>query len=381
MQENLSLESIRELIPKTIATDNPEFVAFLSAYFDFLTSRSDDEVNEMGLLNDIENISDIDETPEQFLTLFQKEFGNAIPRGFAIDPRLFYKLSSKFYLIRGSNQSITSFFRLLFNDTVSLYYPYDDVLIPSSGKWSSDFNVYLDNNGFLSDTKYLQDSYYYQKYSYVVRTGYNITSWRSFYKKLIHPAGFIFFGEVFVYAEAIGQGMPFIQPGFPSGFGGDRPVIIDKIFVGSNLKRPYDGDEPVVFDIDIIPLLVAEHDISDANIKRNLFAYQDMRPFLNYTIEELESGDAGLENVNLDANIEYDLPSVTEYKYTASGGQTTFTGSDDNTNVLSYTVGQVEVYVNGYQYTNFTATDGTSVVLGDPATAGDFVVIMNNPYK
>ena len=59
--------------------------------------------------------------------------------------------------------------------------------------------LFTSANGFLSDKKYLQDSYYYQKFSYVLRTGKNIADWKNPFTRLIHPAGFIFFGEISIF--------------------------------------------------------------------------------------------------------------------------------------------------------------------------------------
>jgi hypothetical protein len=64
------------------------------------------------------------------------------------------------------------------------------------------------------------------------------------------------------------------------------------------------------------------------------------------------------------------------FKYTASGGQTTFTGSDDNGNTLAYDAGFIDVYLNGVKLVNgtdVTITSGTSVVLASGATAGDIL--------
>lgn len=48
-------------------------------------------------------------------------------------------------------------------------------------------------------------------------------------------------------------------------------------------------------------------------------------------------------------------------------GQTTFTGSDDNTDVLAYVAGDLQVYYNGslLKPSDYTATNGTSIVLTD----------------
>ena len=66
-----------------------------------------------------------------------------------------------------------------------------------------------------------------------------------------------------------------------------------------------------------------------------------------------------------------------EFIYTATATQTTFSGNDDNSNSLSYTVGQIDVFMNGARLApaDFTATNGTSVVLDSGAAASDIIQI------
>jgi hypothetical protein len=71
--------------------------------------------------------------------------------------------------------------------------------------------------------------------------------------------------------------------------------------------------------------------------------------------------------------------TAARFKYTASGGQTTFTGSDDNGNTLAYDAGFIDIYLNGAKLVNgtdVTVTSGTSVVLASGATAGDIISIV-----
>jgi len=70
--------------------------------------------------------------------------------------------------------------------------------------------------------------------------------------------------------------------------------------------------------------------------------------------------------------------SLLIYKYVATGSQTTFTGSDANGATLSYTVNNINVYLNGVRLdaTDYTASNGTSVVLGSGATASDELVVV-----
>jgi len=70
--------------------------------------------------------------------------------------------------------------------------------------------------------------------------------------------------------------------------------------------------------------------------------------------------------------------SFLTYNYTATSGQTTFSGSDDNAASLSYSVGNLMVTVNGVVLedgTDYTATSGTSVVLTTGAVLNDEVNI------
>jgi hypothetical protein len=87
-----------------------------------------------------------------------------------------------------------------------------------------------------------------------------------------------------------------------------------------------------------------------------------------------EGADAGdiLEVLALDVTGYVVAPNAAYVRtsFTATGGQTTFTAS--------YSVGFVEVYVNGVLLNgaDYTATNGTSVVLGLAAVAGDIVELI-----
>ena len=153
------------------------------------------------IINAIEEALNIDENTTDYLELMQKEIAAAIPRDLTVNKRNLYKNINDFYKLKGTSDSIEIFFRLLFNESVETEFPYDKTLIPSSGKWDTGLNRYLDHKGFLSDNVKLQDSKFYQKFSYVVRTGKNLSDWETAFDKLVHPAGFIFFGEILILTE------------------------------------------------------------------------------------------------------------------------------------------------------------------------------------
>jgi len=69
--------------------------------------------------------------------------------------------------------------------------------------------------------------------------------------------------------------------------------------------------------------------------------------------------------------------SLILYEYTATSNQTTFSGSDDNSATLSYTVDNLQVVMNGVilDPSDYTATNGTSVVLASGAATNDLINI------
>jgi hypothetical protein len=85
-------------------------------------------------------------------------------------------------------------------------------------------------------------------------------------------------------------------------------------------------------------------------------------------------GSSGWQNAGSSVN-----GTSQRYNYTATSGQTTFTGSDNNGNTLTYDAGYIDVYLNGVKLlngTDVTVTSGSSVVLASGATTGDVVDIV-----
>jgi hypothetical protein len=313
---------IDDLVPSHVAHNYPGLIAAAKSYADFL-----EHSNGAGhILNTIDLQRDIDIAETQFLQELQKEIGAPIPRQFAADPRKFYKRITEFYRSRGTPDSIEAFFRILYDDEVEIYFPKDDMFIPSDGKWYSqsadvianpasytplftytiasastavggnddagrklsydnpvvfvngvhatnfaplvvintatntlDYSfefdtqlevddvvtVYRDgsfstNDGFMNDLKKVQDSFYYQKFSYVLRTGTNADVWKNAFNRLVHPAGFIFFGEILLFLDSLGQTIPFIQPGFQTG-GLPFPITIPSVDAAPQFIKTSNG--------------------------------------------------------------------------------------------------------------------------------------------
>ena len=67
-----------------------------------------------------------------------------------------------------------------------------------------------------------------------------------------------------------------------------------------------------------------------------------------------------------------------KFDFTATQGQTAFTGADDDGKTLGFTAGQVSVYVNGILMddSDYTASNGNTITLTSAANASDIISVV-----
>lgn len=121
--------------PSFIKEFHPNFVLFIKAYYQWLESTD-------GILDRISNLTnyaDIDNTSDEFLTFFTKEFSPSFPQTNQGNKRNLIKNIKDFYRERGNESSYELFFRVVFNKVVEFYYPSNDVLRVDDGTWQVDY--------------------------------------------------------------------------------------------------------------------------------------------------------------------------------------------------------------------------------------------------
>lgn len=126
---------IDKSIPDFIKSDYPLFVDMMTAYYDWLSETK----NSIDIVNS--NYRDIDQTLDEFLEFFRKEYLTNIPFNLNIDKRLLVKHIREFYRNKGNEQSYKFLFRILFNENIELYYPKVDILKASDGKWQQTISI------------------------------------------------------------------------------------------------------------------------------------------------------------------------------------------------------------------------------------------------
>ena len=124
-----SLESSQ--FPEFIRDEGPKFVSFLKAYYEFL----EQDGGAVRAARSIGDNQDIDRTVDSFVEYFRREFMLSIPKSTLADKRLLTKHIREFYRTRGSQESYRFLFRALYDKEIDFYYPGEDILRASDGRW------------------------------------------------------------------------------------------------------------------------------------------------------------------------------------------------------------------------------------------------------
>jgi hypothetical protein len=114
--------------PQFVREDHERFLSFLEAYYEWL--------EEEYKTRELENIRDIDDTLDRFITNFRNEVLNQIPEYVLSDKRYLAKVIQDLYRSKGTVKSYEFLFRVLFDETPQLYFPKVDMLRVSDGKFS-----------------------------------------------------------------------------------------------------------------------------------------------------------------------------------------------------------------------------------------------------
>jgi len=107
-------------------------------------------------------------------------------------------------------------------------------------------------------------------------------------------------------------------------------------------------------------------------------AYSAVANTITFT-ENVPNGDTiVIRYLGRSVDVPTTYKNMNRFKFVATGGQNTFQNNDANGLELSYTAGNIDVFMNGVRLdeSDFTASNGTSVVLVTNASASDEIVII-----
>ena len=125
---------IDSLFPDHVAANYPRLIEFAKAFFEYLETQNKSSYYQ----NTIYLQRDVRVQDPEFAEYIKRELGILSRRDYPVDPQILYENIAQIWRSKGSEESIKTFFRLFLDDEVTIYYPWESVLIPSDGRWIVD---------------------------------------------------------------------------------------------------------------------------------------------------------------------------------------------------------------------------------------------------
>lgn len=122
---------IDNLLPEFLEDEGPKFQAFIRAYYEWLETTNQVTDRSKNLLN----YQDIDKTADEFLDYFKNEVLSNFPYSILANKSLVYKRIKDLYKAKGTEEAYRLLFRILYDEEIDFYYPGDDILRASDGRW------------------------------------------------------------------------------------------------------------------------------------------------------------------------------------------------------------------------------------------------------
>lgn len=122
---------VQEQFPDFYQEEGANLVDFIQGYFEFLEEH--DQTTEVA--RNLFTERDVDTATAEYISHFRAKYLNNLPKIDGIDDSFLVKNIQSIYKSKGSQQSIQTLLRLMFNEEVTIKYPGDDILRPSSAEW------------------------------------------------------------------------------------------------------------------------------------------------------------------------------------------------------------------------------------------------------
>lgn len=137
---------ISEQFPEFIKIDHPRLVTFVEAYYEWMEQKNKTLYSTFVL----QDFSDIDSTVTEFIKHFKSQYLDKFPEILAYDhttkslvnEKTLLKRIRDFYRAKGTEKAYKLLFRILYDANIDgFYYPREDIMKVSSGKWTSNKSI------------------------------------------------------------------------------------------------------------------------------------------------------------------------------------------------------------------------------------------------
>lgn len=147
---------VERQLPDFVRADHPQFKRFLELYYAWLEDET--KGNTVYHIMRSGEYRDVDNTLDPFIRLFKQELLPYFPERSELDLVKILKGAREFYIKKGSVESVKWLFRVLFALDIEVYYPKQQILIASDGKWKlpQAFQLSLSTENLAIDVNLLE---------------------------------------------------------------------------------------------------------------------------------------------------------------------------------------------------------------------------------
>lgn len=131
MNKYLISTQVSSQLPDFVRGEYPNFVKFLEKYYEW-TEQSNNIIKSS---EELYSAINVDTANDYYVELIRREFLPYFPEIINVDKRLFVKNVFAFYKSKGTPDSIKFLFRALYGEEIEIYFPKEDILKASDGKW------------------------------------------------------------------------------------------------------------------------------------------------------------------------------------------------------------------------------------------------------
>jgi len=132
---------VNRQVPEFVRDEYPKFIAFVEAYYEFLEAQANTATTSNNLITtakSLRNISDVDESLDQFEKNFYNTYATLVPLEVQSNKALLFKQLLSLYRSKGSENSFKLLFQLVFGEDIEVLLPKNNVLRPSASVWQVD---------------------------------------------------------------------------------------------------------------------------------------------------------------------------------------------------------------------------------------------------
>lgn len=122
---------VENQLPGFILADHPNFVALLKKYYEYMEQTN----KTLNVGKNLYDYMDVDTTRSDLITYFKTKIIPNFPEETELSTEKLIKAARFFYSKKGSADSFKFLFRTLYNQEVDIYFPKEDILKASDGKW------------------------------------------------------------------------------------------------------------------------------------------------------------------------------------------------------------------------------------------------------